>query len=134
VPGKTFNGTIFDVNATPTTGTLSYRARLREPNPLGELRGGMLVSVSIVKERRHDATVVPRTALFTGDQGTGVYTVVDGKAKLLPVEVGLETDTLAQISGSGVAPGTVVIITRPDALQDGSVVAVNNGGSAPKTP
>jgi HlyD family secretion protein len=134
VPGKTFSGTVYDVNATPTTGTLSYRARLRQPNPSNELRGGMLVSVHVTKDRRHDATVVSRTALFTGDQGTGIYTVVDGKAKLLPVTVGLQTDTLAEISGSGVAPGMTVITTRPDALQDGSVVAVNNGAGAPKSP
>jgi HlyD family secretion protein len=134
VPGKTFTGTIYDVNATPTTGTLSYRARLRQPNPTNDLRGGMLVSVHVTKDRRHDATVVSRTALFTGDQGTGIYTVVDGKAKLVPVTVGLQTDTLAEISGSGVTPGMTVITTRPDALQDGSVVAVNNGAGAPKSP
>jgi HlyD family secretion protein len=134
VPGKVFSGTVYDVNATPTTGTLSYRARLRQPNPQNELRGGMLVSVHVVKERHRNATVVARTALFTGDQGTGVYTVVDGKAKFLPVTVGLETDTLAEVGGNGVSPGTVVIITRPDALQDGSVVAVNNGPGAPKSP
>lgn len=135
VPGKTFVGTVYDVNATPTTGTLSYRARLRQPNPNNDLRGGMLVSVHVVKERRRNATVVPRTALFTGDQGTGIYTVIDGKAKLLPVTVGLQTDTLAEIHGNGVEPGTTVITTRPDALQDGSVVAVNNGaGAAPKSP
>ncbi len=135
VPGRTFSGAIVDVNATPTTGTLSYRARLRQPNPGNTLRGGMLVSVHVVKERRTNATVISRSALFESDQGSGVYTVVDGKAKLLPVKVGLETDTLAEVTGDGVAPGLTVITTKPDALQDGSVVAVNNGaGAAPKTP
>ncbi len=32
-PGKTFRGSVYDVNATPTTGTLSYRARLVVPEP-----------------------------------------------------------------------------------------------------
>jgi hypothetical protein len=54
-----------------------------------------------------------------------VYTVADGKAKMLPVDVGLETDTLAEVRGSGIHAGMVVITTRPDALQDGSVVAVS---------
>ncbi len=135
IPGKVFSGNVADVNATPTTGTLSYRARLRQPNPGNQLRGGMLVSVHVVRDRRAHATVVPRTALFQSDQGSGVYTVADGKAKLLPVKVGLQTDTLAEVTGDGVAPGTTVITTRPDALQDGSVVAVNNGaGGAPKGP
>ncbi|GAC1301195.1 MAG: efflux RND transporter periplasmic adaptor subunit [Vulcanimicrobiaceae bacterium] len=130
LPGKTFSGTIGDVNATPTTGTLSYRARIRQPNPGRVLRGGMLVSLVIVKERHPRAIVVPRTALFQSDQGANVYTVVDGKAKVIPVKVGIETDTLAEVTGGGVRPGTVVITTRPDALQNGSVVAVSGAGPA----
>jgi len=129
LPGKVFTGTIGDVNATPTTGTLSYRARIRQANPGNVLRGGMLVSLVVEKERHRNATVVPRTALFTSDAGSNVYTVVDGKAKMLPVTVGLQTDTLAEVRGAGVRPGTVVITTRPDALQNGSVVAVS--GAAP---
>ncbi len=125
LPGKTFSGAISDVNATPTTGTLSYRARIRQPNPGNALRGGMLVSLVVEKERHPEATVVPRTALFSSDAGSNVYTIVDGKAKMLPVTVGLETDTLVEVHGSGVRPGTTVITTRPDALQDGSVVAVS---------
>jgi len=124
LPGKTFSGKIFDVNATPTAGTLSYRARIVEPNPDNSLRGGMLVSLIVEKERHPNAVVVPRTAIFQSDQGSNVYTVVDGKAKVIPVKVGLQTDTLAEVHGD-VRPGTVVITTRPDALQDGSVVAVS---------
>ncbi len=130
LPGKTFSGTIADVNATPTTGTLSYRARIRQPNAERLLRGGMLVSLVIEKERHLAATVVPRTALFTSAAGANVYTIVDGKAKLLPVKVGIETDTLAEVNGSDVRPGTTIITTRPDALQDGSVVAVAGAGPA----
>jgi len=133
LPGRTFAGTIFDINATPTSGTLSYRARIRQPNTGNVLRGGMLVSVLVQKERHPAAIVVPRTAVFEGDQGSNVYTVVDGKAKMLPVELGLQTDTLAEVRGSGVRPGTVVITTRPDALQDGSVVAVSGAPPAAKT-
>jgi HlyD family secretion protein len=127
LPGRTFHGVISDVNAVPTSGTLSYRARIRQPNPGGELRGGMLVSLTVVKQRHENAIVVPRTALFQTERGSNVYTVADGKAKMLPVEVGLQTDTLAEVRSPDVHPGTVVITTRPDALQDGSVVAVAGG-------
>jgi multidrug efflux pump subunit AcrA (membrane-fusion protein) len=85
----------------------------------------MLVSVIVQKERHPNAIVVPRSAVFPNDQGSSVYTVADGKAKMLPVDVGLETDTLAEVRGSGIHSGMVVITTRPDALQDGSVVAVS---------
>jgi multidrug efflux pump subunit AcrA (membrane-fusion protein) len=118
-----------DVNAIPTAGTLSYRARVRQANPGDVLRGGMLVSVVIRRESHRNAVVVPRTAIFQTDQGANVYTVEDGKAKLLPVKVGLQTDTSSEVLGGSVKPGTLVITTRPDALQNGSVVAI--GGAPP---
>jgi HlyD family secretion protein len=133
LPGHVFNGAIFDVNAVPTSGTLSYRARILYANGGDVLRGGMLVSLIVQKERHDGAIVVPRTAVFQSDQGANVYTIdKDNKAKMVPVQVGLQTDTLAEVSGD-VHPGTVVITTRPDALQDGSVVAVSAPPSAPTT-
>jgi HlyD family secretion protein len=125
IPGHEFTGTIFDINAVPTSGTLSYRARIRYHNGGDVLRGGMLVSLTLQKQRHPDAIVVPRTAVFESEGGTDVYTVdEDGKAHAIPVKIGLQTDTLAEVFGD-VHPGTVVITTRPDALQDGSVVAIS---------
>ncbi len=72
---RTFTGTVFDVNAVPTQGTLSYRARIRQENPDFQLRGGMLVSISVRKEFHAGAIVVPRSALFQTDQGANVFTV-----------------------------------------------------------
>ncbi|MGH7727915.1 MAG: efflux RND transporter periplasmic adaptor subunit [Vulcanimicrobiaceae bacterium] len=132
LPGRTFHGTFKAVNAVPTQGTLSYLAQIVQPNPDGTLRGGMLVTVTVTKQMHRDAIVVPRTALFQSDRGSGVYTIVEGKAKLLPVTVGIETDTLAEVTGNGVSPGMAVITTRPDALQDGSLVAV--AGVPPASP
>ena len=132
VPGRVYRGTIFDVNAVPTQNTLSYRARMIQPNPDDSLRGGMLVAVSVRKQYAPGATVVPLTSVFQTDAGASIFTVVDGKAKQIPVTLGVQTDTLAQVKSPDVKPGTVVITTRPDALQDGSVVAVVNGpGKAP---
>ena len=157
VPGRSFSGTVYDVNATPSTGTLSYRARIVMPNRDGVLRGGMLVSVHVQKESHPNAIVVPLTAIVTSANGPAVYTLVappasppgsgpppgaagalpaaGGKpgagpggpqfalAKLVPVKLGLETDTLAQVTSPLITVGTTIITTRPDALQDKSLVA-----------
>ena len=184
---KPYHASVMDVNATPTQGTLSYRARVRVPNPGDRLRGGMLVSVNVRKEFHPNAIVVPRTAVFQSDKGANVYTVAElpapapgasgapgaggaaaggapsggagssgGKraggagraggggaggpgaqqgppmklmqAKIVPISVGLQTDTLAEIRSAAIRPGTTVITTRPDALQDKSTVAI--GGAA----
>ena len=154
VPGRTFAGSIYDVNATPTSGTLSYRARMVMANPDDALRGGMLVSVSVRKQFAPNAIVVPITAVVQGATGAAVYTVAPmrvppggppagakpgapagaptfAQAKLVPVTVGLQTDTQAQISSPQITAGTTIITTRPDSLQDKSTVAYSPSG-APK--
>ena len=158
VPGRTFVGSIYDVNATPTAGTLSYRARIVMPNPDDALRGGMLVSVNVRKEFQAGAIVVPLTAVVQGPTGAAVYAIAPMKppaggpaaggppaggpppgakpaggpafatAKLVPVKLGLQTDTQAQVTSPEIRPGTTVITTRPDALQDKSTVAYSPNG------
>jgi HlyD family secretion protein len=194
-----FKAAVMDVNATPTQGTLSYRARIRVANPGDRLRGGMLVSVNVRKEFHPNAIVVPRTAVFQSDAGANVYTVAalpspapgapgaggagagggaagggasagaggggqtgaagGGRrgrggaggaggaagggpggaaggpgggppvrlmqAHQVPVQIGLQTDTLTEVRSADVQPGTTVITTRPDALQDKSTVAIS---------
>jgi HlyD family secretion protein len=160
VPDRTFSGRIYDVNATPTTGTLLYRARVVMPNPGDVLRGGMLVSVSVQSDFRPNAVVVPLAAIVQSPSGAAVYTIVAppvppggapaggapaagpgqkpggappgaphfALAKLVPVTLGLQTDTLAQVTSPQIQPGTTVITTRPDALQDKSLVAFSPNG------
>jgi multidrug efflux pump subunit AcrA (membrane-fusion protein) len=151
VPGNVFHGSVYDVNATPTTGTLSYRARLVQPNPGNTLRGGMLVTVQVQKERHNNTIIVPRTAIIESENGASVFTVVDPpapeggapagagggaapggppqpvikQAKAVPVQLGLQTDTLAEVRSPDVPAGTTVITTRPDALQDKGLVAMS---------
>lgn len=133
LPGKSFTATVSTVNAVPTAGTLSYLAKMRKPNPGDVLRGGMLVTVTIPKERHENAIVVPRSAVAQSDSGSSVFIVgPDDKAKEVPVKVGLQTDTLTEVTGSGIRAGTKVITTRPDALQNGSLVAISNGTPKPQ--
>jgi HlyD family secretion protein len=130
--GRPYTGAITTVNAVPTQGTLSYQARIRMPNPDGALRGGMLVSVTVQKQRHKGVIVVPRQAVAQTDQGANVFIVSpnssgQAKAQLVPVQVGIQTDTVSEVHSPRVTPGTQVITTRPDALQNGSTVAIAGG-------
>ena len=135
LPDASFSGRIDTVNAVPTQGTLSYLARIQMPNAGNRLRGGMLITATLPKARSANAIVVPREAIAQTQNGTAVYIVgADNKAQEVPVRVGVQTDTLSQILSSRVQPGTRVITTRPDALKDGSLVAVNGATPAPGAP
>ena len=147
---KTYAAKVMDVNATPTQGTLSYRARLRVANPNDLLRGGMLVAVTVRKEFHPSAIVVPRAAVFETESGANVFIVTSlappsgaagappsaaakgppvrlMQAKVVPVQVGLQTDTQAEVRSPEIKPGTTVITTRPDS----STVAIGGPAAAP---
>ncbi len=143
LPGRSFEGRISTVNAVPTSGTLSYLARIQMANAGDVLRGGMLVTATVPREAHAGAIVVPRSAVAQTENGNAVYVVgADNKAQEVPVRVGVQTDTLSEVISPKVQPGTKVITTRPDTLKDGSLVAVNsppgtasapaNGGNTPK--
>jgi HlyD family secretion protein len=135
LPGKNFTATIATVNAVPTQGTLSYLARVSMPNPGDVLRGGMLVTATLPQQSHANAIVVPRTAIAQTDKGNAVYVVgADNKAQEVPVRVGIQTDTMSEIVASAVQPGTKVVTTRPDALKDGSLVAVNGAPQPSSSP
>jgi hypothetical protein len=98
------------------------------------------------KEFHPNAIVVPLTAVVAGPSGAAVYTVAPlpkppgpagppggptfATATLVPVTLGLETDTQAQVSSPRITPGTMIITTRPDSLQDKSKVAYSPNGPA----
>jgi len=131
-PGRRYTGSVATINAVPTAGTLLYRARIVMRNPDYSLRGGMLVSVRVLKEERRDALVVPRDAVTQND-GKGEIFEVDGdaaapqpamRAKKLRVTTGLQTNTYVEIISPEVRDGMTVVATRPDQLQDGMAVNV----------
>jgi HlyD family secretion protein len=124
VPGAPMHGTVENLNAATGAGSLTYLARIRLANPEMRLRAGMVAQVSFTAAHQTDALVVPREALFSTDAGSAIYVVDGGKAKVRQVTVVLETQTVAQIRGAGIRPGTVVITERPDALGDESPVKV----------
>jgi RND family efflux transporter MFP subunit len=122
LPQRTFHGRVFDVNTTPTSGTLSYRVRLLQPNADLALRGGMLVEVTAVRAHSEHVLLVPNAAVVAGTGGSSVFTIVAGKAKRIPVRVGLQSDALAEVHGAGLAAGSKVITSQPEGLQDGATV------------
>lgn len=123
LPGRIFSGHIFDINTTPTSGTLSYRVRLLQPNPDLALRGGMFANVTVERARHANVLLVPSAAIANGPGGPSIFVVVGSKAKNVPVRVGLQTDSVTEVAGDGLAPGTTVVTSQPGGLQDGATIA-----------
>ena len=83
------------------------------------LEVGYRVRVRIITASADDTLLVPRSALFRGDNGQWqVYTVRAGVARLQTVELGLMNDQAAQVL-DGLEPGDRVIRAPRNTLGDG---------------
>jgi RND family efflux transporter MFP subunit len=86
---------------------------------------GLTVALNIIVDRRDAALTVPRTALLTDAEGTGVFVVREGVAQRHPLSVldwpaarlivtgGLEEGDLVITDTTGIADGQTVAVDRP---------------------
>jgi len=87
---------------------------------------GFRVRVRIFTAEKAETLVVPRAALFRGDDGTWqVFAVRDGRARRQQVEVGLMSDQQAEILG-GLKAGELVVLAPESSLEDGMRVATES--------
>ena len=134
LPGRKFAGSVVEIGASalPVTGAAAareFRVVIRLQNPDPGLRPGLTGDAEITTSERTNVLTVPLQSVvlrtIDGQEKTGVFTVVDGVAKFLPVTAGVIGGL--DIEVSGLAEGTVVV-TGPyqmlRELKDGQLVAV----------
>ncbi len=131
-----FEARIYHVGqvADPTTRQVEVLAWVRNP---GVLKPGFFAEVLLTGESRKGATVVPEGAVLASEQGFVSYVVVDGKAVLRRVKVGLRTAAGQVEVLDGVKAGETVIAEGSDRLSDGMPVqdvkaAASSGAAAAK--
>lgn len=117
-PNQTFTGKITSLAADATTvqGVQYYQAYASIDNQNG-LKNGMPATMTIITAQANNAVVISRSALdyaatlVRGPNANADYVAIlsGGKPKLVPVTVGIENDTMAQIT-SGLSAGQEVIM------------------------
>ena len=113
------------------TGTVKVKATF--PNTNNELFPNQFVNARLIIDFKHDALMVPPSAIQRGPQGTFVYVVKeDQTAALRSVTIGIIQEGNASIT-SGLSVGELVVVDGADRLRDGSKVEVK-GQSGPPTP
>lgn len=127
LPGRTFEGEVYaiDPQIDPAGRSIAVQARIDNDREL--LRPGLFARVGLIIERRENAVTVPEQALVPRDGGNSVFKVVDGRAVLTEVEVGLRRRGRAEIV-SGLGRGDVVVTAGQMKLRDGALVDVITGG------
>ncbi|HVM46867.1 MAG TPA: efflux RND transporter periplasmic adaptor subunit [Candidatus Acidoferrum sp.] len=126
LPGKVFSGSVTRFAHALDPATKTMLTEIEMPNPDGELRPGAYASVQLQVERKENALLVPVQAVLTEKAGTSVFTVVDGKAKKVPVKLGFNDGTHAEIAG-GIHDDEAVILLGKQTLNDGQPVRAEEG-------
>jgi membrane fusion protein, macrolide-specific efflux system len=126
--GVSLEGTVSAIAPTAgdsQSGVVSYPVTITVANPPANARAGMSADVTITTATANNVLTVPSTALEGGD---GQYAVMvlnaDGTTQMVPVEVGLVTNAMAEVK-SGLTEGAAVVTgTTADLLSNSS----NSGG------
>jgi RND family efflux transporter MFP subunit len=121
LPGRTFPGSVTRFAHALDPATKTMLTEIEIPNPDGELRPGAYAGVQLELERKQNALLVPVQALLVEKAGTSVFTVVDGKARKKPVQVGFNDGSNVEIAG-GIQPDQAVILLGKQVLNDGQPV------------
>lgn len=104
-----------------------FRIRVELRGPAADVRPGMFARGSVVLARIPGAIVVPSDAITRTSDGAAVFVVEGGKAKRVPVTVGLVQDGMSQVTG--IAAAQEVIVAGQSTLVDGTPVRVEKGES-----
>ncbi len=125
-PEKLFGGKVTRISPVVSgekqeTRTFEVRVAFDEEVPL--LKPGMSADIEVMSRSIRDVLHIPAQSVMEKSEKKYVYAVVDGRARLVPVEVGYFSWSDAEITG-GLKEGDVVI-TTPDAsgLEDGAKVS-----------
>ncbi len=124
-PGERFSGQVYAIDPQVDVQGRSILIRATVPNPDARLRPGLFARVELVLERFADAVQVPEEAVVPRGGDQFVYRIVDGKAEMTAVKLGIRRGARVQVL-EGLDPGDVVITAGQLKVQPGAAVVPVN--------
>lgn len=122
-PDERFHGEIYAIEPAVDEQTRTVLLRARVPNPGVRLKPGMFARVLLVTETRENALLIPEQALVPQGKDRVVYRLVEGKAVVAKVDLGLRRPGEVEVR-QGLAAGETIIVDGQLRLRDGAPVAV----------
>lgn len=123
VPGRDTPvlGSVYATDPAIDASTRTFLVRARVGNPDGALQPGAFAEVRLAVDRREGVKVVPSVAVVPGLDSAAVFVVQGGKARRVPVHIGLRTRDAVEVAGA-VQPGDTVLTSGIDEVRPGQSV------------
>lgn len=109
-PGKTFVGTVSQINkiGTTTSGVVTYNITVSFVSAPSDVLPGMTASMTIQIARADDAIIVPSSAIQNTNGQSTIRVLKNGQVTQASVETGLTSDTDTEII-SGLSVGDTIV-------------------------
>jgi len=122
LPHQAFNGKISRLSSTLDPQTRTMRVEIDVPNPDGgPLYPGMYGSATVLLSEQQGILMIPSSCVRKERESFFVYCVEEGRAKKVPVTVGMDDGNQVEVL-KGVQPDSQVIRLAHGALKDGQPV------------
>lgn len=118
LPGREFEGKVYAIDPLVEAKGRSIAIRAHIDNAKKELRPGLFARIALVTARIDGAMLVPEEVIVPIGRDKFVFRIVDGKAAMTKVGVGLRRPGEVQIT-SGLAAGDTVVTAGQIKLRDG---------------
>jgi membrane fusion protein (multidrug efflux system) len=132
LPSERFKAVLDAIDPLVDQNGRSISARARLDNAKGKLRPGMFVRVRLLFGERKAVLMVPEQAIVPGGQ-PAVFKVVDGKASLVKVKLGVRRTAQVEVV-EGLAAGDLIVTAGQLKLREGAAVRPVGEGAPPAAP
>lgn len=132
VGGTETTGKVVSVIPKGDVSTRTFPVKIRVRNRYSLIEG-MEARVTVPTGKKEKALLVPRDALVTAMGQTVVFTVVDGRAKMVPVTADRYVGKEVAVRTDGLKPGMEVLVKGNERVRDGQPVRLVTGqGVSPR--
>lgn len=125
-PARPFQGFAKTVDSRVDPITRAVEVRAEVPNPDGTLQQGMLLTVTLVLEKRAAAMLIPEEALVPVGEDQFIFVVENGKAAQKKIVIGERQRGSVEVR-EGLSPDAKVIVGGLQRLREGMTVREAQG-------
>jgi RND family efflux transporter MFP subunit len=120
-PDRLFTGSLTRIVHALDRNTRTMTVEVDLSNADRTLKGGMFARVELIVGEHRDALQIPIDAVTRLETDQYVYIVKDGKARKMPVEIGVRESRMVEIT-KGLHEADPVIVSGKDLVSDGASV------------
>lgn len=134
-PGEDLKASITRTTEALDPATRTLLVEIDVPNKDRKLQPGMFVNVTLYLEQHANALAIPPAAIVSSKNGKekSVFVVDQGKAKLVPIQTGIDDGVWVEVV-EGLTGSEEVVVVGKGGLNDGQVVRASTYNLPPGKP